>query len=54
MATTVDHISPIWDSWHEFTKGPFQSLCADCHRQKSQYVDVPKLQKAEKLKVETF
>lgn len=52
MANTCDHISPLWESWEDFIAGPFQSLCGPCHREKTECDDMPKLLKADKLKLE--
>ena len=53
VANTCDHIDPTWETWEEFIKGPFQSLCETCHREKS-YEDVSKLIKKERLKIEVW
>ena len=50
-ANTCDHIDPTWETWEEFTKGPFQSLCGPCHREKTGFEDLPKLMKAERTKL---
>ena len=31
VATVTDHLDPTWSGGTEFFKGPFQSLCRDCH-----------------------
>jgi hypothetical protein len=35
-ATVADHIRPHRGDWNEFRTGKLQSLCADCHRRKTQ------------------
>ena len=52
-ANTCDHIDPTWESWQDFCRGPFQSLCGPCHKEKTED-DLPKLRKASKLKQEVF
>ena len=54
VATDCDHVDPSWESWLEFLAGPFQSLCGPCHRDKTELEDMPKLRKAEKLKLEVW
>ena len=51
QATVCDHLDPSWETWAEFCAGPFQSLCYDCHKEKT-YFDLRKLRKAEKTKLE--
>ena len=41
VANTFDHIDPTWDTWREFIKGPFQSLCRQCHEEKTFMWDIP-------------
>lgn len=54
VATVCDHIDPSWDpSLESFVKGPFQSLCRECHQDKTGE-DYSKLKKAEMLKVEVW
>ena len=58
-AVVCDHIEPLkWDdkdkAWDLFIKGPFQSLCKQCHDDKTALIDVPKLIKAERTKIEFF
>ena len=53
-ANTCDHISPLWETWEEFIKGPYQSLCGPCHKEKTETVDLPKLIKADRLKLEVW
>ena len=53
VATVCDHKNPLWNNWTEFIKGPFQSLCEDCHNEKTKTEDYSKLIKAEKLKIQT-
>ena len=53
-ANTCDHIDPTWETWEEFIKGPFQSLCGLCHKEKTETVDLPKLKKADKLRLEVW
>ena len=53
-ANTCDHIDPTWESWEDFIKGPFQSLCPECHKDKTEFEDMPKLRKQDKLKVEVW
>ena len=52
-ANTCDHIDPLWETWNEFIRGPFQSLCSQCHNDKT-LDDIPKLKKKEKLKLRFF
>ena len=33
-AKICDHISPLWDDFQGFLKGPFQGLCRPCHAEK--------------------
>ena len=54
VATVCDHIDPDWEGWNGFIKGPFQSLCRQCHDDKTACVDVPKMIKKNKLKLEFF
>ena len=49
-ANTCDHIDPTWETLEEFIKGPFQSLCDSCHRDKTAD-DLSKLIKAERTKL---
>ena len=50
-ANTCDHINPLWESWEDFVKGPFQSLCSGCHKEKTSLEDLPKLIKAERCTI---
>ena len=51
-ATICDHIDPLWPATLEgLTRGPFQSLCRECHKEKS-YEDLSKMIKAERLKIQ--
>lgn len=34
-AVVCDHIDPTWETWNDFIKGPFQSLCHQCHKEKT-------------------
>ena len=54
VATVCDHISPLWTDWQGFIKGPFQSLCKKCHETKSIESDLPRLRRADKLKMEVW
>ena len=59
VATVCDHIEPLkWDdkdkAWELFIKGPFQSLCKQCHYDKTYLTDIPKLRLAQKLKLDFF
>ena len=59
VATVCDHIEPLkWDdkskAWELFIKGPFQSLCKQCHDDKTYLSDIPKLKRAQKLKLDFF
>ena len=47
LATQVDHVHG-WNDWDEFLKGPFESLCRDCHNRKTWMYDVPGMIKKEK------
>ena len=53
VANTCDHIDPTWETWEEFIKGPFQSLCETCHNEKSKE-DLSKLIKKDRLKLEVY
>ena len=50
-ATVCDHINPDWDSWEDFVKGPFQSLCRICHDEKT-YLDLEIMRKKERTKLD--
>lgn len=51
-ATVCDHIDPLWPATLEgLTRGPFQSLCRECHKEKS-FEDMGKMIRAEKLKIQ--
>ena len=50
VATVVDHIKP-WETWKDFVKGPFQSLCRQCHDDKTWFSDIPEMIKKEKTKI---
>ena len=52
-ANTCDHIDPTWETWNEFIKGPFQSLCKPCHDDKT-IEDISKMIRKEKLKPKFF
>ena len=54
VATVADHIDPTWETWNEFIRWPFQSLCRDCHDAKTRDDDIPKLLKRDKLKERFF
>ena len=53
VATVCDHIDPCWDTFQEFLKGPFQSLCKQCHKHKTQD-DLSKLKKKDMLRMEVW
>ena len=49
-ATVCDHVDCMWPATLEgLTRGPFQSLCKQCHSDKS-YEDIIKMVRAERLK----
>ena len=33
-SSVCDHVSPLWNDWKGFIKGPFQGLCRSCHTDK--------------------
>ena len=51
VATVCDHIQP-WESWQDFCRGPFQSLCPECHTLKTAFFDVPLTYKRKRCKME--
>lgn len=54
-ATVCDHADCMWPPTLEgFTKGPFNSLCHMCHGIKTKEVDLPRMRRAEKLKLRSF
>ena len=49
-ASVCDHVDCMWPATLEgLTRGPFQSLCKQCHSDKS-FEDVRKMARAERLK----
>ena len=50
VATVCDHINPVWESWQDFCRGPFQSLCRQCHSIKTAF-DIPLVKKSERCKM---
>ena len=49
-ATVCDHVDCMWPATLDgLTRGPFQSLCKQCHNDKS-FEDVRKMARAERLK----
>ena len=53
LANTVDHISPLWNTFSEFLAGPFQSLCKACHLEKTKTEDMIVKRRETMLKVES-
>lgn len=53
LANTVNHLDPSWSDWASFLKGPFESLCGECH-QRTIHRDLRKLKKAELTKQEVW
>lgn len=54
-ATVCDHEDPCWPETLEgFTRGPFNSLCRECHEEKSKTVDIPKMKRAELFSLKSF
>ena len=47
-AEVCDHIVCTYRTWEEFIKGPFQSLCKQCHDEKSFMFDIPKMDRLKK------
>lgn len=54
VAEVCDHIDPTWETFQDFIKGPFQSLCKPCHADKTACDDIPKMIKKERLKERFF
>ena len=53
VAKVADHDNPIWEGKKGLTK-KLNSLCLDCHREKTICEDIPKLKVAEKTKLRFF
>ena len=51
VAKVCDHIDPTWETWTEFLRGPFQSLCRACHDEKTQTKDSMLLSRKAKFKI---
>ena len=54
VATVCDHIDPAWETWYDFCKGPFQSLCRACHDEKTKFEDVVELKRKKLLEVKFY
>ena len=53
LGSLVDHIDPAWGSADEFLDvSKLQSLCSECHVEKTFMQDFPKLLKSKKTKTE--
>lgn len=50
LGSVCDHLHPEWETFKEFLKGPFQTLCKQCHSDKSVF-DVQRMVKKEKTRV---
>ena len=50
----VDHIDPTWTDWRGFLTGKTQVLCKPCDDAKRKNEDIPKLIKADKMRLEYF
>lgn len=53
VATVCDHIDNSWSTRDEFFRGPFQSLCRECHDEKTKTTDLIRRKRAEALKIQT-
>ena len=51
LANICDHLKPDWENFKQFLSGPFQSLCRQCHNDKTVNFDIPYLTKKEKTKI---
>ena len=52
MATIADHIDPDFDDFRGFLTGKLQSLCRECHQQKTFFEDIPQMLKKQKTEME--
>ena len=52
IASVCDHVNAEWQSFSEFVAGPFQSLCAVCHQEKTFNEDVPQRIKKQRCSME--
>ena len=52
IASVCDHVNAEWQSFSEFVAGPFQSLCAICHQDKTFGEDIPQRIKKQRCKME--
>ena len=50
-AKIVDHIDCGWETWNEFCSNKLQSLCFECHTQKTFGIDLPKLAKKQRTEL---
>lgn len=53
VAKVADHDNPLWEGREGLTR-KLNSLCLECHREKTLTEDIPKLQLAEKVKFKFF
>ena len=53
LAKVADHDNPIWEGREGLTR-KLNSLCLDCHSEKTKVEDIPKLIVAEKTKFRFF
>ena len=53
VAKVADHENPIWEGRKGLTK-KLNSLCLECHREKTIVMDIPKLKVAEKTEFKFF
>ena len=54
VSTICDHIDPTWETWDDFIRGPFQSLCLECDKFKRSIIDYPLMRKKERTKMEVI